>query len=84
MHRIPFRELVINPLSGFGVGLRITGPLYRYFVHLPRLGKSFSTKLCPSESITPGLKLGDLPSSVPDFVERHEAHNRRQLTLRLV
>jgi len=30
------------------------------------------------------LQLRDLPSSIRDFVERHEAHNRRQLILRLV
>lgn len=30
------------------------------------------------------LQLKDLPSSIQEFVERHEARNRRQLTLRLV
>src|SRR6267378_3374094 len=30
------------------------------------------------------LQLRDLPSSIQEFVERHEAHNRRQLTLQLV
>ena len=30
------------------------------------------------------LQLRDLPSSIQDFVERHEVHDRRQLTLRLV
>lgn len=30
------------------------------------------------------LQLRDLPSSIQDFVERHEAHDRRQLILRLV
>jgi hypothetical protein len=30
------------------------------------------------------LQLRDVPSSIQDFVERHENHNRQQLTLRLV
>jgi len=30
------------------------------------------------------LQLKDVPSSIQDFVERHEAHDHRQLTLRLV
>jgi hypothetical protein len=30
------------------------------------------------------LRLSDVPSSVQDFVERHEEDHRRQLTLRLV
>jgi len=30
------------------------------------------------------LQLSDLPSSIQDFVEQHESHDRRQLTLRLV
>jgi hypothetical protein len=30
------------------------------------------------------LQLRNVPSSVQDFVERHEAHHLRQLTLRLV
>jgi hypothetical protein len=30
------------------------------------------------------LQLRDLPSAIQEFVERHEAHNRRQLTLQLV
>jgi hypothetical protein len=30
------------------------------------------------------LQLRDVPSSVQDFVERHEGHDRHQLTLRLV
>jgi hypothetical protein len=31
-----------------------------------------------------GLQLRDVPSSIADFVERHEGHDYRQLTLRLV
>jgi hypothetical protein len=30
------------------------------------------------------LQLRDVPSSIQDFVERHEGHDRQQLTLRLV
>jgi hypothetical protein len=30
------------------------------------------------------LQLSDVPSSIQDFVERHEGRDRRQLTLRLV
>lgn len=30
------------------------------------------------------LQFTDLPSTIQDFVERHEGHHRRQLTLRLV
>jgi hypothetical protein len=30
------------------------------------------------------LQMCDLPSTISDFVERHEGHDRRQLTLRLV
>jgi hypothetical protein len=30
------------------------------------------------------LQLRDVPSSIQDFVERHEAHDHRQLALRLV
>jgi hypothetical protein len=30
------------------------------------------------------LRRRDLPSSIQDFVERHEGHGRRQLTLPLV
>jgi len=30
------------------------------------------------------LQARDVPSSIQDFVERHEDHDRRQLTLRLV
>jgi hypothetical protein len=30
------------------------------------------------------LQLRDVPSSIADFVERHEGHDYRQLTLRLV
>ena len=30
------------------------------------------------------LQFTDLPSTIQDFVERHEGHQRRQLTLRLV
>jgi hypothetical protein len=30
------------------------------------------------------LQLSDVPSSVQDFVERHERYDRQQLTLRLV
>ena len=31
-----------------------------------------------------GLQMRELPVSISDFVERHESHDRRQLTLRLV
>jgi hypothetical protein len=30
------------------------------------------------------LQMRDVPSTIQDFVEHHEAHDRRQLTLRLV
>ena len=30
------------------------------------------------------LQMRELPASISDFVERHENHNRQQLTLRLV
>jgi hypothetical protein len=30
------------------------------------------------------LQMRELPASISDFVERHETHNRQQLTLRLV
>jgi hypothetical protein len=30
------------------------------------------------------LQMRDVPSSVQDFVERHEGHGRRQLTFHLV
>jgi hypothetical protein len=30
------------------------------------------------------LQLRDVPSHVQDFIERHEGHDRRQLTLRMV
>lgn len=30
------------------------------------------------------LQLTDVPTSIQDFVEQHEGHDRRQLTLRLV
>jgi hypothetical protein len=30
------------------------------------------------------LQLRDVPSSIQDFVERHEGHDRHQLSLRLV
>lgn len=30
------------------------------------------------------LQMCDLPSTISDFVERHDGHDRRQLTLRLI
>jgi hypothetical protein len=30
------------------------------------------------------LRMRELPASISDFVERHESHDRQQLTLRLV